>query len=74
MIRPLARALRALAGRGRPAVHRATWDEFWRTGQELCEHIRGHVQKEEMALLPAIQDAMDPDTDARLYQQYMDSM
>jgi len=75
VIRPLGARLGALvqdaAGR---RFNAATWDEFWRSGQELCERIRGHVQKEEMALLPAIEDAMDPDTDARLYQEYMDSM
>jgi len=27
-----------------------------------------------MALLPAIEDAMDPDTDARLYQEYADTL
>jgi len=75
VIRPLGARLGALAqDAAGQRFNAAKWDEFWRTGQELCEHIRGHVQKEEMALLPAIQDAMDPDTDARLYQQYMDSM
>jgi hemerythrin-like domain-containing protein len=52
----------------------ASWDEFWRLGQELVERILAHVQKEEMALLPAIEDAMDPDTEARLYQEYLDTL
>jgi hemerythrin-like domain-containing protein len=75
VIRPLGARLGILAQEAadRP-FNAAKWDEFWRSGQELCERIRGHVQKEEMALLPAIEDAMDPDTDARLYQEYMDSM
>jgi hemerythrin-like domain-containing protein len=75
VIRPLGARLGVLAqeAAGR-SFNAAKWDEFWRSGQELCERIRGHVQKEEMALLPAIEDAMDPDTDARLYQEYMDSM
>jgi hemerythrin-like domain-containing protein len=75
VIRPLGARIGALAQEaagGRFSA--AKWDEFWRSGQELAERIRGHVQKEEMALLPAIEDAMDPDTDARLYQEYMDSM
>jgi hemerythrin-like domain-containing protein len=75
VIRPLGSRLGELAQEAadRP-FDAAKWDEFWRSGQELAERIRGHVQKEEMALLPAIEDAMDPDTDARLYQEYMDSM
>lgn len=74
-IRPLGARLAALAQEsgGRP-FDAAKWDEFWRSGQELCEHIRGHVQKEEMALLPAIEEDMEPDTEARLYQEYMDNM
>ncbi len=75
VIRPLGARLGTLAqeAAGRP-FDAAKWDEFWRSGQELAERIRGHVQKEEMALLPAIEAEMDPDTDARLYQEYMDSM
>ena len=75
VIRPLGARLGSLAGEaaGR-SFDGAAWDEFWRSGQELAERIRGHVQKEEMALLPAIEDAMDPDTDARLYQEYADTL
>jgi len=75
LIRPLGARLAILAQEAADKpFNAAKWDEFWRSGQELCERIRGHVQKEEMALLPAIEDAMDTDTDARLYQEYMDSM
>ena len=75
VIRPLGARIGALAEEaGDGKLNAARWDEFRRAAHELAEHIRGHVQKEEMALLPAIEDAMDPDTDARLYQEYMDSM
>jgi hemerythrin-like domain-containing protein len=75
VIRPLGTRLAALAhAAADQPIDAAAWDEFWRLGQELCERIHGHVQKEEMALLPAIEDAMDPDTEARLYQEYVDSM
>ena len=75
VIRPIGARLGVLAqdAADRP-FEAAKWDEFWRLGQVLCERIQGHVQKEEMALLPAIEDAMDPDTEARLYQEYVDSM
>jgi hypothetical protein len=33
-----------------------------------------HVQKEEMALLPVIEDNMDPETEARLYQEYVENV
>jgi hemerythrin-like domain-containing protein len=52
----------------------ARWSEFRQLGGELCERMLAHVQKEEMALLPILEDAMDPDTEARLYQEYVDSM
>ncbi len=75
VIRPLGARLAVLAREtGDRRFDPARRDEFRRLGPELCERIQGHVQKEEMALLPAIEDAMDPDTEARLYQEYIDSM
>ena len=75
MILPLGARLGSLAREAaRRPLHPATWEEFWRSGQELAALIRSHVQKEEMALLPVIEDAMDPDTDARLYQEYADTL
>ena len=32
-----------------------------------------HVQKEEMALLPLINETMDADTEARLYVEYVEN-
>jgi len=51
----------------------AGWDEFRRLGQELCERMLAHVQKEEMALLPLIEDSMDAETEARLLQEYLET-
>jgi hypothetical protein len=51
----------------------ATWDEFRRCGQELCERMLAHVQKEEMALLPLLEESMDADTEARLFQEYVEN-
>jgi hemerythrin-like domain-containing protein len=50
----------------------AKWDEFCRLGQELSERLLMHVQKEEMALLPLIEENMDAETEARLYQEYVE--
>jgi hemerythrin-like domain-containing protein len=52
----------------------ATWTEFRRIGQDLCERMLAHVQKEEMALLPLLDDNMDADTAARLLQDYLDAV
>ena len=48
-------------------------DEFRRLGGELVERMLAHVQKEEMALLPLLEDGMDAETEARLYQEYTES-
>jgi hemerythrin-like domain-containing protein len=52
----------------------AEWEEFMRLGQELGDRMLAHVQKEEMALLPVIEETMDADTEARLYQEYVENV
>src|SRR5262249_24206436 len=49
------------------------WDEFHRLGQDLCERMLAHVQKEEMALLPLLEDGMDAETEARLLEEYLET-
>jgi hemerythrin-like domain-containing protein len=39
-------------------------------GLELAERLVGHVQKEEMALLPALEDFIDEETDHELEHAY----
>ena len=51
----------------------ADWEEFMRLAQELSDRMLTHVQKEEMALLPVIEENMDPETEARLYQEYVEN-
>lgn len=51
----------------------ARWDEFCRLGRELCERMLAHVQKEEMALLPLIEESMDAETEARLVEEYLET-
>lgn len=65
----VARLAREAAAGGFDAVK---WDEFRRQGQELCERMLAHVQKEEMALLPLLEETMDGETEARLYQEYVE--
>jgi len=40
--------------------------EIQRLGLELAERLVSHVQKEEMSMLPALEDLLDEDTDAAL--------
>ena len=51
----------------------AEWEEFKRLAQDLSDRILTHVQKEEAALLPVIEENMDPETEARLYQEYVEN-
>ena len=71
-IRPIGAALAKLA-RGAVAhgFEQETWDEFRRLAGEFCERIQAHVQKEETALLPLLDDSMDADADARLLEEYL---
>lgn len=66
-----------LAGLAREAAARGfdgtSWAEFRPLGQEFCDRILAHVQKEEMALLPLLEETMDADTEARLYEEYVES-
>lgn len=73
-IRPVGRRVAALAREAATGgFDAARWEEFRRLGQELCERMLMHVQKEEMALLPLLDEAMDAETEARLHQEYLES-
>jgi hemerythrin-like domain-containing protein len=51
-----------------------TWVEFRQLAGELCERMLAHIQKEEMALLPLFEEGMDSETEARLYQEYVENV
>jgi hemerythrin-like domain-containing protein len=72
-IRPLSVRLASLARDASTRGFNADeWQDFSRVGQELYERMLIHVQKEEMALLPLLDEAMDADTEARLYEEYVE--
>lgn len=48
----------------------ADWREFRRLGGELVERLVTHVQKEEMGLLPVVEELLDDEADARLSDAY----
>jgi hemerythrin-like domain-containing protein len=49
----------------------ARWAEFRKLGQQLAMHLGPHAQKEDMALLPMLEQAMDADKEAELYEKYV---
>lgn len=59
---PLARAAATLDDGG--------WAAFRRSALEMAERLRAHIDKETAALLPAIEDALDEDTDRELAFAY----
>ena len=72
-IRPLGKRMAVLTRAASANGFDATkWNEFREVGAELCERLLAHVQKEEMALLPLLEENMDADTEARLYREYVE--
>ena len=75
IIRPIGAALVKLIGDVRAkGFDSARWSEFRRFGQQLNDCLVPHAQKEDMALLPMLEDNMDAATEARLYQEYVENM
>ncbi len=71
-MRPLGARLSTLAGAAATqGFEAALWEEFRRIGSELTERMLAHVQKEEMALLPILEETMDAETEARLFDEYV---
>ncbi len=73
VMRPIGVRLALLA---RSAVNQgfdaAGWDEFRRLAQDLCGRLLAHLQKEDMALVPLLEDTMDAETEGRLYEEYVE--
>ncbi|MDE2007135.1 MAG: hemerythrin domain-containing protein [Rhodospirillales bacterium] len=63
---PMARDLAARARGFDPAG----WAGFHADAAALSTALAAHVEKEEMGLLPALDDALDAETDARLSMDY----
>ena len=71
VILPVGARLVALARAARPGgFDEGSWAEFHRLGGELVERLVAHVQKEEMALLPMLDDILDGDEDLDLANRY----
>ena len=70
-IRSAARALRELLALPQPDA--AARQQLRALALELAERLVAHVQKEEMALLPALEDLLDEETDRELALAYAES-
>ncbi len=70
-ILPLARQVASLA---RDAVSNGFDDQSWKSFKapagELIERLQAHIQKEEMALLPMVEELLDAETDFALSEAY----
>jgi hemerythrin-like domain-containing protein len=74
-MRPLGMRMAALAREASAGgFDQERWEEFRRLGNEICDRMLSHVQKEEMALLPLLDEVMDADAEARLYEEYTDNL
>ncbi len=67
-----------VASRARAALEQGfdadQWNDFRGVAAELIERMYAHIQKEEMALLPMLDDLLDPETDMSLATAYSDTL
>lgn len=64
VLRDVIRDVAALAQAGRASGFSAEeWKKFRRLCGELIERLTSHIEKEERALLPVMEDALTPETD-----------
>jgi len=71
VIREAAAQFAALQARGaRGELDDAGWRTLKIIALELVERLVSHVQKEEMSLLPALEDLIDEETDRELITEY----
>lgn len=68
---PLAAEVAKWVGRARQGPLSATqWSSFRHVGLAFVELQTSHIEKEELALLPALEDAIDEDDDLRICLAY----
>ena len=66
-ILPLGEAIVASANAAlKDGFSESGWQDFRTRSGELIERLMAHIQKEEMALLPMLDDLLDPETDMQL--------
>ncbi len=66
-ILPLGERVAAMAGAAlEGGFSQSGWPQFKAAAGELIERMLAHIQKEEMALLPMLEELLDPQTDMQL--------
>jgi hemerythrin-like domain-containing protein len=71
-IRECAREFRVLLGSScETGIDQAQWTRLSALGAELAERLVGHAQKEDMALLPALDDILADEQDNELFSGYV---
>lgn len=71
---PLGRSVHDLASKALADGFTDTnWTRFRETAAELIERMFTHIQKEEMALLPALEELLDAETDMQLSTAYSET-
>ncbi len=71
VILPLGNLLSEMAKMARSnGFQDASWLAFRQSGVEMIERMISHIQKEEMALLPILEDILEDDEDAELTMAY----
>ncbi len=74
LLLPLGQQVAGIAGKAlSDGFTDATWAEFRNLSGELIERMFAHIQKEEMALLPMLEELIDSETDMELATAYADS-
>jgi hemerythrin-like domain-containing protein len=74
VILPLAAGILALARAARATGFTAeSWGKFTRQGNEFIDRLTSHIHKEDMALLPLIDDLLDKESDDTLALLYAQS-
>ncbi len=70
-IRPVARAVLALAGEAQAGrLDEADWGRLKVAGLELVERLSSHAEKEQGALVPLVEEMLDEKTDQALWTDY----
>ena len=73
IIRPIATALVKLIREVRAqGFDAARWAEFCRLGRDLHDCLVPHARKEDMAMLPMLDNLMDADKETQLYEKYVE--
>lgn len=68
---PVAEQVAAMANKSKESgFSNESWIEFKTLTGELIERMLTHIQKEEMALLPMLEELLDPETDMELAEIY----